>query len=402
MSEVYAKGLGDIIRLKRGYDLPASERTEGVYPVISSSGISGTHCKFKVEGPGVVTGRYGTLGEVYYTENNFWPHNTALYVEDFQSNSPMYIYYLLKCLGHIKTSDKSAVPGVNRNELHAMSVPYVGDLPEQEKLASTLWEIDKKIELNSQVNAELEAVAKLIYDYWFVQFDFPITAEQAAAMGKPEMEGRPYKSSGGKMVFDSVLKREIPERWKVSAIGKVFKTHLGGTPSRSVVEYWSPPEISWLSSGDKETMFVLKGDESISEEGLKNSAAKLLPPGTIILSIVRHIRASILGKEAATNQSVVGIEETEAIKHDFIYPFIQREIPRYMQLRTGAQQPHINKAIVDKTIFAIPDKVTLSKYSGIATPLFEKIRVNHEQNQELASLRDWLLPMLMNGQVKVG
>ncbi|MBQ4796690.1 restriction endonuclease subunit S, partial [Pectobacterium versatile] len=143
--------------LKRGYDLPEKVRVNGPYPVISSAGVSGWHNEYKVEGPGVITGRYGTLGEIYYTEGKYWPHNTSLYVQDFKGNDPKYVYYLLSCLGRIRTSDKSAVPGVNRNELHEMAVPAIGDPVIQIQVRKTLEAIDQKIELNNRINTELEA-----------------------------------------------------------------------------------------------------------------------------------------------------------------------------------------------------------------------------------------------------
>ena len=115
--------LGDLITFKRGYDLTASERKPGPYPVISSAGISGYHNKYKVEGEGVVTGRFGTLGKPIYVEKNYWPHNTSLYIQDFKNNDPKYVYYFLSCLGNLLSSGKSAVPGVDRNDLHELEVP---------------------------------------------------------------------------------------------------------------------------------------------------------------------------------------------------------------------------------------------------------------------------------------
>jgi type I restriction enzyme S subunit len=245
-------------------------------------------------------------------------------------------------------------------------------------------------------------MAKLLYDYWFVQFDFPLTAAQAAALGKPKLQGQPYRASGSKMTHNETLKRDIPVGWKHSTIGETFNTHLGGTPSRKNKEYWTPGEVNWLSSAENPSTFVVAPDETISKLGLQNSAARLLPAGTVILSIVRHLRASILGIEAATNQSVVGIVETNAFKHCFIYPYLVREIPRLMVLRTGAQQPHINKGVLDDSPLVIPDESTLEAYTTLAAPLFSQIKNHHQQNQELTQLRDWLLPMLMNGQVTVG
>ncbi|RKR28154.1 type I restriction enzyme S subunit [Acidovorax sp. 93] len=260
---------------------------------------------------------------------------------------------------------------------------------DQEKIAAVLSVIDAKIDCNNRINAELEAMAKTLYDYWFVQFDFP------------DANGKPYKSSGGKMVYNATLKREIPAGWKNSTIGETFRSHLGGTPSRDIDEYWSPGEVNWLSSGENPSTFVVAPDEKISTLGLQNSPAKLLPRGTVILSIVRHLRVSILGIEAATNQSVVGIVETAKLKHCFIYPYLVREIPRLMALRTGAQQPHINKGVLDESPLLIPADGPLNTYTSTAEPLFLQIQKNLQQNVELAQLRDWLLPLLMNGQVTV-
>ncbi|GAB6096952.1 hypothetical protein JCM14469_32050 [Desulfatiferula olefinivorans] len=260
---------------------------------------------------------------------------------------------------------------------------------EQKKIAAVLSALDSKIDCNNRINAGLEAMAKTLYDYWFVQFDFP------------DANGKPYKSSGGTMVYNPTLKREIPAGWKDSTLGETFKTHLGGTPSRGKKKYWLPGEVNWLSSGENPSTFVVDPDEQISKSGLQNSAAKLLPTGTVILSIVRHLRASILGIDAATNQSVVGILETEKIKHCFIYPYLIREIPRLMALRTGAQQPHINKGVLDESRLIIPDDAILAAYTTLAAPLFLQIKNYHQQNREFTQLRDWLLPMLMNGQVTV-
>ncbi|MOA09717.1 hypothetical protein D3C78_1295690 [compost metagenome] len=203
------------------------------------------------------------------------------------------------------------------------------------------------------------------------------------------------------MIYNSALKRETPDGWLQSTIGETFKTYLGGTPSREKEEYWTPSDVNWLSSGENPSTFVLDPDEKISNLGLQNSPARLLPSGTVILSIVRHLRASILGIEAATNQSVVGIVESGIFKHCFIYPYLVREIPRLMVLRTGAQQPHINKGVLDDSPFVVPDEKTVEAYTELAGPLFLQIKNYHQQNRELTLLRDWLLPMLMNGQVTV-
>ncbi len=114
--------LGDVVELKRGYDLPSSARRDGPVPIVSSSGRSGFHSAAKVKGPGVVTGRYGTLGAVYFIEEDFWPLNTALYVRDFKGNEPKFVAALLESLELGGSETAAAVPGVNRNHLHLLPV----------------------------------------------------------------------------------------------------------------------------------------------------------------------------------------------------------------------------------------------------------------------------------------
>ncbi|MGA1860361.1 restriction endonuclease subunit S [Azospirillum sp. 11R-A] len=125
----------DVCELKRGYDLPSAQRLPGPYPIVSSSGITGFHSAFMAKGPGIITGRYGTIGEVHFIKGQYWPLNTTLYVRDMKSNSALFIYYTLKRVDYQKYSDKGAVPGVNRNHLHQSEViippRYVQDKFEQ-------------------------------------------------------------------------------------------------------------------------------------------------------------------------------------------------------------------------------------------------------------------------------
>ena len=114
--------LGDVLELKRGYDLSQKDRIKGQFPLISSAGFSDSHNEAKVKAPGVVTGRYGTIGNVFYSEKDFWPLNTTLYVRNFKGNDAKFIYYFLKTIDYQQYSDKAAVPGVNRNHLHLVMV----------------------------------------------------------------------------------------------------------------------------------------------------------------------------------------------------------------------------------------------------------------------------------------
>jgi type I restriction enzyme, S subunit len=137
--------LGRVVTLQRGYDLPYRLREAGTVPIVTSSGIGGHHCEAMVAGPGVVTGRYGTIGEVFYIENDFWPLNTTLYVRDFHGNDPLFVSYFLRTIDFKSHSGKSGVPGVNRNDLHEVIVRIPPTKTEQEAIAIALSDIDVEI-----------------------------------------------------------------------------------------------------------------------------------------------------------------------------------------------------------------------------------------------------------------
>lgn len=264
----------------------------------------------------------------------------------------------------------------------------IPDLEYQRKFCSILSSIDDKINLNHAINQNLEALAKQIYDYWFVQFDFP------------DENGRPYKSSGGQMVYSDKLKREIPLIFDVKSIGDHTEVLLGGTPDTKNSEYWNG-EYPWLNSGEVAEFPLIKSESTITQKGLDCSATAYAPKGSVTLSITRHLRPSILAINACINQSVVAIKETALVHKEYLYPFMVKEIPRLMTLRTGAQQPHINKETVESTWLTIPTSDVLEKYYLITKPIFDSIINNAFEIESLTKQRDELLPLLMNGQVSI-
>jgi len=145
--------LGNVATLQRGYDLPYRQRKPGTVPIVTSSGIGDTHSESRVAGPGVVTGRYGTIGEVFYIRTDFWPLNTTLYVKDFHGNDPLFVSYLLRTIDFHSHSGKSGVPGVNRNDLHELVV-HLPPLAEQEAIAEALSDADALIEALAGVIAK--------------------------------------------------------------------------------------------------------------------------------------------------------------------------------------------------------------------------------------------------------
>ncbi|MEK0395967.1 restriction endonuclease subunit S [Lactobacillus delbrueckii] len=153
----------DFIELHRGYDLPKKQRKNGQVPVIASTGINGTHNVAKIKGPGVVTGRSGSIGKVQYIKDDFWPLNTTLYVSDFKGNNPKFVAYWLERFDLKRFSSGSAVPTLNRNELANVEI-CVPNREEQDKIVAILEPFEKKIELNQEINDNLFKLAKIHFD----------------------------------------------------------------------------------------------------------------------------------------------------------------------------------------------------------------------------------------------
>lgn len=137
--------IGKFAPLQRGFDLPASKINEGLYPVVYSNGIANTHNHFQVQGPGVVTGRSGTLGKVHHIECNFWPHNTSLWVTRFINSDPKFVYYIFKYIGFERFASGSGVPTLNRNDAHSFKVAIPSSLKEQTAIATILSDMDTEL-----------------------------------------------------------------------------------------------------------------------------------------------------------------------------------------------------------------------------------------------------------------
>ena len=407
MSNAVPKRLGDLINLKRGYDLPENQRREGPYPVISSAGITGYHDDYMVEGVGVVTGRYGTLGEMYYVDGKYWPHNTALYVTTFKGNDPKYIYYLLSCLGRIRTSDKSAVPGVNRNELHEMAIPAITDRNQQKKIAAVLSALDTKIDCNNRINAELEAMAKTLYDYWFVQFDFP------------DANDKPYKSSGGKMVYNATLKREIPADWEVVPLSDWIASDKTGDWGKEAAEGNYTLCVDCIRGTD---INGLNGTGTVSPPIrfiLEKNSAKVLAPFDFVIEISGGSPTQSTGRLALITKETIERFSRPLICSNFCKAISLKNRAYFFNFAYLWKSAYNNKvlfgwegktsgiknflfdAFTTKHLVSRPPQELAKRFFQFIAPMEAKKQKLLQETEDLAALRDWLLPLLMNGQVTV-
>ena len=385
--------LGEILELQRGYDLPSSQMKKGDILVAGSNGVIGYHNEARSNHPCITVGRSGSVGKVHYYEQATWAHNTALFVKDFKGNDPKYLYYFLKNLHLDKMFDKgsSVVPSLDRKVVHSLNVPCHKDIDCQKRIAAILSKIDRKIELNCAINQNLEALAKQLYDYWFVQFDFP------------NEEGKPYKSSGGKMVWNEKLKREIPEGWDISLIKDIATTYSGGTPKSTNIEYYDNGEIAWINSGELNSPIITKTTNYITKCGLENSSAKLYPSNSILVAMYGATagKVSLLTFEACSNQAVCGVIPTIENMLYYVYFHISSLYSHFITLSTGSARDNISQDTIKNILLPIPTRNILKLFDEKIGSIYQTIVNNYQQIDSLTKQRDELLPLLMNGQVSV-
>jgi len=361
--------LSDIITLQRGYDLTKKQMNVGAYPVAGSNGIIGYNDKYTTEGIGVTIGRSGNIGNAFLYKKNFWAHNTTLFVKDFKSNHPLFVYYLLKSINFKQFNSGSAVPSLNRNHINNIPILY-HNLPTQKKIASILSALDDKIELNNKINKNLEEMAQAIFKSWFVDFE-------------------PWSG-------------EMPNDWEYGTLGDICNCKLGGTPSRNKKEFWGG-EISWINSGKVNEFRIIEDSEKITELGLQKSSTKLLPKKTIVIAITGATlgQISLLEIQSCANQSVVGIIPNKNIPYEYIFPYLKTNINQLTSHQTGGAQQHINKQNIENFNILVPEKEILHKYQKTVSSIYNKITINCFENKNLTNLRDTLLPKLMSGELNV-
>ena len=280
---------------------------------------------------------------------------------------------------------------VNENALK-ISDFLIPDFEEQRKIANILSAIDDKIQINNQINQELEAMAKTLYDYWFVQFDFP------------DQNGKPYKSSGGKMVYNPELKREIPEGWGVETL-RDFESKIitGKTPSRANSDNFGG-KIPFITIGDiRGNTFIYSTSESLTDLGASVQQNKYLPEGSLCVSCIATVgEIGFTTEWSHTNQQINSIVfEDETHRYHLYFALKNYFENAKASAKTGNTFANMNKEDFSGIRIILPSKEIKNNFHEISEPYFAQIKCLQGQNQELTQFRDWLLPMLMNGQVKM-
>lgn len=302
--------------------------------------------------------------------------------------SSEYVYYFLKTqYENLRGLSSGIRKNLNTNDIKNFVVRLPKNLKTQQSIAAVLSALDKKIALNKQINARLEEMAKTLYDYWFVQFDFP------------DANGKPYKSSGGEMVFDETLKREIPNGWEAKSLWKIAKYFNGLAlqkyrPENEFDDFLPVIKIREMNEG-----------VSSNTERAKTNIPKeaIIDDGDILFSWSATLEIKIWSQgKGALNQHIFKVTSSEYPKYFFYFELLNylKHFKMIADLRKTTMG-HITQDHLKQAYICIPSQLLLEKMERIVTPIFQKMLITQKQNHHLAQLRDFLLPMLMNGQVSV-
>ena len=298
-------------------------------------------------------------------------------------------YFKNKCL---QLNRSSVQPSLNVNDFLNLEI----DFPEysvQKEIGNKLFLIDSKISNNISICSTLESMSKLLYDYWFVQFDFP------------DENGNPYKSSGGKMVWNEELKKEIPEEWEVGCISDFGDVIGGATPSTKKEKYYVEDGIGWITPNDlsnSKNKYISHGERDITQEAVASCSTTIMPKGTVLMSSRAPIGYLAIASDAlCTNQGFKSIVP-HGYSTEYVYQTLLSMMPYIKSFGVGSTFAEVSKDELSNMKILLPDKKVEQRYAYETKCLGEQIELLEKENQQLSSLRDFLLPMLMNGQVKAG
>ena len=377
--------LGEVIELKRGYDLPKRNRISGPVPLVSSSGISDHHAEAKVKGPGVVTGRYGTIGEVFFIEEDFWPLNTALYVRDFKGNDPRFIRYFVRTPDFFAYSDKAAVPGVNRNHLHTAPV-RIPPLDEQQRIARILSALDDKIELNRRISQTLEAMAQILFKSWFVDFD-PV---QAKAQGQPTNLPPDIDDLFPDTFQDSELGK-IPEGWEIRSLDEIATFTNGLALQRfPATGEDSLPVIKIAEMRRGYTERTAKASPEIDPRYIVEDGDVLFSwSGSLAMVLWSHGRGAL-------NQHLFKVTSNDFPRW-FYWGWLERHLGDFRRIAAGkaTTMGHIQRHHLSDAKVVVPPSELLRAENNPLAALVERQVSHNVQSRDLAAQRDTLVPRLL-------
>ena len=372
--------LGDYVDFLYGKSLPAHSRRPGSVPVFGSAGRVGSHDEALVRGPGVIVGRKGTVGAVHWSDDDFYPIDTTYYVipKNEYDLRRRYVYYLLNTLSLRNMNTDSAVPGLNRSNALSLHVA-IAPSAQQDAIVDILSAYERLIENNRRRIALLEKAIRLVYKEWFIHLRFP---------GHEQTE----------------IKDGVPDRWKRGCIDEVCRTVGGGTPSTRRPEYWNG-DVTWVVPTDvtsNDSLFLVDSERRITEKGLIESSAKIVPAYTILMTSRASVGYfALMDREVCTNQGFINIVSDDTRMTMYLLFNLISRVAEIRSNATGTTYPEISKGRFRTMDVVIPDESVVARFADFAWDVIRQIRTLKRSSLHLAHARDLLLPRLMNGRIAV-
>ncbi len=421
--------LNKFITLQRGFDLPKDDRIEGSVPVIASTGIGGYHNEGKVQAPGVVIGRSGSIGGGQYITENFWPLNTTLWVKDFKGHHQRYVYYLLKSIDFQQFNVGSGVPTLNRNHLGSVLVADIG-YDNEKRIAEIIGKFDDKIKLNRQINQTLEQIAQAIFKSWFVDFE-PVKAKIAAKENGQDPERAAMCAISGKSdaelnqlpadqlsqlattatLFPGELVESerglIPKGWKFSLLSKhceILNGHAFKSNDYAKEGIFVFRTKNFSNSGYSKH---LSKDVYLPEKFSESHSIFLCKPFDFHVVMV----AASIGKKA-----IIFPHHLPALRNQNMWCFrAKNDLPskiywhhtvswiveKLLGWASGSARSFFRKGDFQSQTVLLPNAKLLTHFENIASSMLNQISINDYEADQLSNLCDTLLPKLLSGEISV-
>lgn len=398
-SKVSYIDLGSIIKIYNGKPY-STLREIGNIPVFGSGGLMGYTDDFMYKGEAILLPRKGTLNNIQYLNLGFWVVDTTYFavVKKAKADTKFLRNYLTLISKHIaeNLNSGSAVPSMTQKAYEQIKI-LLPDLPTQRAIAHILSQLDEKIELNRKINAELESLARTLYGYWFMQFDFP------------NVDGKPYRQNGGAFEYNKQMNRNIPVGWQVKTVKHcVKKISTGLNPRKNFVLGKGTNKYLTIKNIDNGRL-LFDSCDLIDDEALKIIHARSdISVGDILFTSIDPVGRLyyILEKPEGwdINESVFSVRtNTQIVSNEYLYSVFDSDYfkAQTLPLMTGSVQKGIRIAALESIPLVVPEARIIKAYTEKVRSIYERKAKIEKESIELAALRDFLLPLLMNGQVTV-
>ena len=381
--------LPDLLTLQRGHDLASDKRVDGKFPVIAATGQVGVHNEAKCEAPGVVIGRSGSIGGAQWIDEPFWPLNTTLYVIDFKGNNPYFCYSVLKSIDFQRFNAGSGVPTLNRNHLVDIKVPAISR-SEQDGIANILFALEVKIDLNRQMAATLEEMARALFKSWFVDFD-PVHAKAGG-------RDTGLAADIAALFPDSVDDEGLPTGWVLKRADEIARSVRSTANPQAM-----PPETPYvgLEHLPRKSLGIANHGHATQVE----SGKLYFKAGDLLFGKLRPYfhKVSVMPFEGIASSDIFVFRAKLGKYRGLMYFGFSDEkfVASASGASTGTRMPRADWSYMSEQQFASDEGQVLEVFNEFALSHVSQISERLEECRKLEQLRDTLLPKLLSGELRV-